>query len=134
MMDPHSGSMSANVSCRCWRIPNGAKTAAGLLIPLPTYTHQGNVNGEQEVTDIEESVWAPKYGIKGNIDASLMVAFEAGPLQHQRQQRVQTLGQQRQLPAVLAPFEFKTGKPHQSHRAQVRPVGTASFDHQADVL
>lgn len=85
------------------------------------------MNGEQEVTDIEESVWAPKYGIKGNIDATLMVAFEAGPQQQQHRQRVQTLGQQPQLSAVLAPFEFKTGKPHMSHRAQVWSAGTGSI-------
>ena len=31
----------------------------------------------EAVTDIEESIWAPKYGIKGIIDASIDVAFEA---------------------------------------------------------
>ena len=68
----------------------------------------------QEVTDIEESVWAPKYGIKGNVDASLMVAFEAAG-----QQQLQGARQAQGLTSMLAPFEFKTGKPHQSHRAQV---------------
>lgn len=68
------------------------------------------------MTDIEESVWAPKYGIKGNVDASLMVAFESAV-----QSQQQAPGGQRP-PAVLAPFEFKTGKPHQSHRAQVRAI------------
>jgi len=24
--------------------------------------------------DIEESIWAPKYGLKGNVDATLQVA------------------------------------------------------------
>ena len=61
------------------------------------------------MTDIEESVWAPKYGIKGNVDASLTVAFEAAPA------------------AVLAPFEFKTGKPHHSHRAQARVLESQSL-------
>lgn len=70
----------------------------------------------QEVTDIEESVWAPKYGIKGNVDASLMVAFEAVG---QQQLQGARQGQGQGLTSMLAPFEFKTGKPHQSHRAQV---------------
>ena len=103
---------------------------------------RGDAHGEQEVTDIEESVWAPKYGIKGNIDATLMVAFEAGPLQQQRQQRVHNLGQRQQLPAVLAPLEFKTGKPHHSHRAQVSLAGctpcstlpAACSNHGADYM
>ena len=33
----------------------------------------------EAVTDIEESIWAPKYGIKGIIDASIDIAFE-GPM------------------------------------------------------
>ena len=87
--------------------------------------YRGGARGEQEVADIEESVWAPKYGIKGNIDATLMVAFGTDPQQQRQQQNVHTPGQQQQ-PAVLAPFEFKTGKPHHSHRAQVTlPTGGA---------
>jgi hypothetical protein len=35
----------------------------------------------QEVVDIEENVWAPKYGLKGMIDASLRTAFHSNPRQ-----------------------------------------------------
>ena len=31
----------------------------------------------RHVTDIEENVWAPKYGLKGMIDASLAASFQA---------------------------------------------------------
>ncbi len=136
---------------------------------------------KQEVLDIEESVWAPRLGLKGNIDASLRLGMAADPhgamqtwlqpnvpQQQQQQQQVgqecsrpqsQQQGSQQQLqrplhpwqggqqqgqlqsqqgvqhgqqqqrrlaaPKVpvqqaLAPFEFKTGRPHHSHRAQVR--------------
>ncbi len=30
----------------------------------------------RQVADIEENVWAPKYGLKGMIDASLAVGFQ----------------------------------------------------------
>ncbi|CAL8464813.1 g4348 [Coccomyxa elongata] len=63
------------------------------------------------VADIEESVWAPRYGLKGMIDASVHLLMQPVPEgAWQAQQAVQ---------ACTAPLEFKTGKPHQSHRAQV---------------
>jgi len=30
----------------------------------------------RQVADIEENVWAPRYGLKGMIDASLAVGFQ----------------------------------------------------------
>lgn len=116
--------------------------------------------------DIEESVWAPRLGLKGNVDASLRLGMAAEPQkgamanwlqqgaagqqgmgpaapqrgnwqQQQQHQQVQGHTQpqyQRQLPQqaaqhqqqqrppvqqALAPFEFKTGRSHHSHRAQV---------------
>ncbi|GFH13469.1 uncharacterized protein HaLaN_09362, partial [Haematococcus lacustris] len=48
----------------------------------------------EEVVDIEESIWAPQYGLKGQLDATLRVDS-------------------------LVPFEYKSGKPHFSHRAQL---------------
>ncbi|KAL0030927.1 hypothetical protein WJX79_001622 [Trebouxia sp. C0005] len=76
----------------------------------------------RQVADIEENVWAPKYGLKGMIDASLAVGFQPqgdGP----RQSWMQSAGQPQQGPnqegSVMVPLEFKTGKPHISHRAQV---------------
>ena len=33
-----------------------------------------------DVVDIEESVWAPRYGLKGMVDASVELSFDsAGP-------------------------------------------------------
>ncbi|CAL1401678.1 unnamed protein product [Linum trigynum] len=48
-----------------------------------------------EVFDIEEMGWAPKYGLKGNIDASLKVSVESS-----------TNGKAEKI----MPLEFKTGK------------------------
>ncbi len=60
----------------------------------------GTIN---KVLDIEERIWSPMYGIKGNIDAT--VQFDTKTL----------FGTQ----AALTPFEFKTGKKTSSaHDAQ----------------
>ncbi|KAG0649780.1 DNA replication nuclease DNA2 [Hyphodiscus hymeniophilus] len=66
-------------------------------------------NGEKasmcvsKLLDVEEHVWSPMYGLKGNIDATVQVTMEDG-----RQRRVLTV-----------PFEVKTGKnPSAAHRAQ----------------
>lgn len=80
-----------------------------------------------QVVDIEENVWAPKYGLKGMVDASLSAAF-----QQPQQQMGMPSGNQNQAVAphdVMMPLEFKTGKPHISHKAQVRTVllGLASL-------
>ncbi|KXZ52798.1 hypothetical protein GPECTOR_8g185 [Gonium pectorale] len=91
-----------------------------------------------EILDIEESIWAPKYGLKGMLDASLRVTLSVkDPLHNQRtlfggfastQQQQQHQGGQQQQPArfhghqqqtVIAPFEFKTGKDWHEHKAQV---------------
>ena len=66
-------------------------------------------NGEKasmcvsKLLDVEEHVWSPNYGLKGNIDATVQVTMQDG-----KQQRVLTV-----------PFEVKTGKnPSAAHRAQ----------------
>eukprot|EP00884_Botryococcus_braunii_P022766 jgi/Botrbrau1/9173/Bobra.0236s0005.1 len=85
-----------------------------------------------QVLDIEENIWAPKYGLKGMIDASLHIALHPASSQVQGKRRdvggswlarqcsskvvVQAPGE---VPVELAPLEFKTGRPHHSHRAQV---------------
>lgn len=57
----------------------------------------------KKVLDIEEKIWSPMYGIKGNIDATVL--FESKSL----------FGNQ----VALTPFEFKTGKKAGSaHEAQ----------------
>ncbi|KAJ3036787.1 Tripartite DNA replication factor [Rhizophlyctis rosea] len=59
----------------------------------------------EKVLDIEEHIWSPMYGIKGNIDASVQVRSGQG---HGKAKR------------VVAPLEVKTGKntTANSHRAQ----------------
>ncbi|KAL6130481.1 hypothetical protein ACLB2K_068860 [Fragaria x ananassa] len=59
-----------------------------------------------EVIDIEEMAWAPKYGLKGMIDASVRVKVEANKSESDMK---------------VMPLEFKTGKvpKDQEHSAQV---------------
>lgn len=56
-----------------------------------------------KLLDVEEHVWSPTYGLKGNVDATVEILMEDE-------------GGQRRL---TVPFEVKTGK-YQSaaHRAQ----------------
>jgi DNA replication ATP-dependent helicase Dna2 len=56
-----------------------------------------------KLLDVEEHVWSPMYGLKGNIDATVQVTM-------QDDQGERTL---------IVPFEVKTGKnPSASHVAQ----------------
>lgn len=50
---------------------------------------------QMQVVDIEEVAWAPKYGLKGIIDASLQVKFESNANESNEK---------------IMPLEFKTGK------------------------
>ncbi|XP_050237570.1 DNA replication ATP-dependent helicase/nuclease JHS1 isoform X2 [Mercurialis annua] len=63
-----------------------------------------------EVVDIEEMAWAPKYGLKGIIDASIRVKLE--PNGNKANEKV-------------VPLEFKTGKV---------PNGQSSTEHCAQVI
>ncbi|KAJ3395007.1 Tripartite DNA replication factor [Entophlyctis sp. JEL0112] len=58
-----------------------------------------------KVLDIEEHIWSPMWGIKGNIDASLEVKIQTG---------------KNSVSTHIMPFELKTGKNSAvlSHRAQ----------------
>lgn len=57
-----------------------------------------------KLLDVEEHVWSPMYGLKGNIDATVQVVMRDG-----RADRTLTV-----------PFEVKTGKNNSnvSHNAQ----------------
>lgn len=56
-----------------------------------------------KLLDVEEHVWSPMYGLKGNIDATVQVTMKDG-----KEERTLTV-----------PFEVKTGKTaNSSHRAQ----------------
>ncbi|TVY39453.1 DNA replication ATP-dependent helicase/nuclease [Lachnellula occidentalis] len=56
-----------------------------------------------KLLDVEEHVWSPMYGLKGNIDATVQVTMKEGSKSR----------------TLTVPFEVKTGKhPSASHRAQ----------------
>ncbi|XP_038878324.1 DNA replication ATP-dependent helicase/nuclease JHS1 [Benincasa hispida] len=63
-----------------------------------------------EVIDIEEMAWAPKYGLKGMIDASV---------------RVNLMSNYNKCAENVMPLEFKTGKV---------PAGQSSMEHCAQVI
>ncbi|XP_021612067.1 DNA replication ATP-dependent helicase/nuclease JHS1 isoform X4 [Manihot esculenta] len=63
-----------------------------------------------EVIDIEEMAWAPKYGLKGIIDASVRVKVESSG---------------NEVNEKILPLEFKTGKV---------PNGQSSVEHCAQVI
>jgi DNA replication ATP-dependent helicase Dna2 len=66
--------------------------------------------------DIEESIWAPRYGLKGFIDATVLVRLLGKGGQHAASDAAAgKLG--------LAALEFKSGKQHHSHRAQLGTYG-----------
>ncbi|KAJ8756155.1 hypothetical protein K2173_024702 [Erythroxylum novogranatense] len=63
-----------------------------------------------EVIDIEEMAWAPKYGLKGMIDASVKVRLQSS---------------RNGAEEKIVPLEFKTGK---------LPNGQSSMEHTAQVI
>ncbi|KAH6793808.1 DNA replication helicase [Perilla frutescens var. hirtella] len=63
-----------------------------------------------EVIDIEEMAWAPKYGLKGMIDASV---------------RVRTNANSAEASEIIMPLEFKTGK---------GTSGQTAMEHSAQVM
>lgn len=64
-----------------------------------------------ELTDIEENMWSPRFGLKGKIDVAAQVQIQRPPnIRHQRTLEKRTL-----------PLELKTGRETNSieHRSQV---------------
>ena len=55
-----------------------------------------------KLLDVEEHVWSPMYGLKGNIDATVQVVMDDDGMQR----------------TMTVPFEIKTGRNHHSHIAQ----------------
>ncbi|MCJ1248384.1 Tripartite DNA replication factor [Trapelia coarctata] len=57
-----------------------------------------------KLLDVEEHVWSPKYGLKGNVDATVQVLMKDGTEER----------------TLTVPFEIKTGKNHSNaaHKAQ----------------
>ncbi|GAB4862029.1 hypothetical protein Ancab_037283 [Ancistrocladus abbreviatus] len=69
------------------------------------HVRSGGSRKQMMVVDIEEMAWAPKYGLKGMIDASVRV-------------RIQYDGEQAN--EKVMPLEFKTGKAGQASLCQIR--------------
>ncbi|KAI6100620.1 Dna2-domain-containing protein [Pisolithus sp. B1] len=66
-----------------------------------------------EILDVEEDIWSPKYGLKGKLDASVQVVItETTTAQHAKKASV--------LSSHTMPFEIKTGRSiaGMEHRAQ----------------
>ncbi len=56
-----------------------------------------------KLLDVEEHVWSPNYGLKGNIDATVQVEKEQNGIRK----------------TLTVPFEIKTGKhENKNHQAQ----------------
>lgn len=76
--------------------------------PRPDAVAHGRNNEKTNVCvskllDIEEHVWSPLYGLKGNIDATVQVTVNNGPVRR----------------TLTVPFEVKTGKNvSENHQAQ----------------
>ncbi|KAL0469417.1 DNA replication helicase [Neurospora intermedia] len=85
--------------------------------PKPDAIVQGR-NGDKatmcvsKLLDVEEHVWSPMYGLKGNIDATVQVTMRDPPAR----------GSSSKAPAIktlTVPFEVKTGKNvNSNHQAQ----------------
>lgn len=70
------------------------------------------------LVDIEESIWAPQFGIKGVVDATMLVRY---PPTHPSAGTSAVASGESQL--GLAAVEFKSGKRYHSHAAQVALYG-----------
>lgn len=57
-----------------------------------------------KLLDVEEHIWSPMYGLKGNVDATVQVSMKEGLASN----------------VLTVPLELKTGKNNaiESHRAQ----------------
>ncbi|KAB5527857.1 hypothetical protein DKX38_021704 [Salix brachista] len=73
----------------------------------------------REVIDIEEMAWAPKYGLKGMIDASVRVKVESG---------------RNKADEKIVPLEFKTGKFSNGQASIWSLLKIASMEHVAQVI
>ncbi|KAH6617964.1 DNA replication factor Dna2-domain-containing protein [Chaetomium sp. MPI-SDFR-AT-0129] len=107
MEDAHAHVMSKMPELRSWA---QAFVAAS---PKPNAVVQGK-NGERvnmcvsKLLDVEEHVWSPMYGLKGNIDATVQVTM-----------RDLAKGSSSSTRTLTVPFEVKTGKnATANHQAQ----------------
>lgn len=90
-------------------------------VPKPNAVFQGR-NGEKgtmcvsKLLDVEEHVWSPMYGLKGNIDATVQITMQDGS----------------DRKTLTVPFEVKTGKNatanHQAQTALYNLLLTDRYD------
>lgn len=74
----------------------------------------------RSVVDVEEEIWSPMWGLKGKVDATILVELQEG-LEDQRQAGNHRLSStSTQTKVTLAPLELKTGRAAHvlEHRAQ----------------
>jgi DNA replication ATP-dependent helicase Dna2 len=70
-----------------------------------------------QTLDIEENIWAPMWGLKGKLDMTAEVSSRSAALRgsvgatHESKSKLCSVD--------IHPIEFKSGKPQQSHEAQV---------------
>jgi DNA replication ATP-dependent helicase Dna2 len=67
--------------------------------------------------DIEESIWSPKWGMKGKVDASVQATLVTGKSNSRNKKETAEEGREETIPK---PFEIKTGRAVgiMEHRAQ----------------
>ncbi len=80
----------------------------------------------EEIIDIEESIWSPRLGVKGMVDATMAISLDcAAGGEGQKENAGPELRQLRGKPGFgdkggrVAPMEIKTGKPYFLHNAQL---------------
>ncbi|KAL2634060.1 hypothetical protein R1flu_005539 [Riccia fluitans] len=90
-----------------WQQHVGDGVSTDQRIAAPNRRQEVSVS---QILDIEEMIWSPKYGLKGMIDASVMVKLNDLTLDGKDQ---------------VVPLEFKTGK---------ATTGQAGVEHRAQVI
>ncbi|KAK8916042.1 hypothetical protein KSP39_PZI022673 [Platanthera zijinensis] len=113
--DANQTSISAQLLDAIPRILNWIKCFRDMKESETPIVDFGHSEGQKEVSiievmDIEEMAWAPKYGLKGIIDASLRI------------KKVSGIGDSTE---TIIPLEFKTGK---------GTTGQSAMEHRAQVI
>ncbi|XP_042552487.1 DNA replication ATP-dependent helicase/nuclease DNA2 [Dipodomys spectabilis] len=100
---------------------NTSSDSPQMQLSLPSDGSHSNSTCSIEVTDsldIEESIWSPRFGLKGKIDVTVGVKIHRGSKTHYK----------------IMPLELKTGKESNSveHRSQVILYTLLSQERRAD--
>ena len=101
-------------------------TSKGALATRPGRPGGGGAVHVDEVIDIEESIWSPRLGVKGMVDATMALSLGDAPAGEGWKENVSP--NTRRLRGVVksgargsrvTPMEIKTGKPYYLHNAQL---------------